>query len=170
MGHFDLKSWVNGGNKIRPGIPNNWRIFEFIWIDIESLNWRLHWLNNESQNWHLHWVDNESQNWHLHWLDIESQNWLSISSQFRSNIFQLLRIPGQILIPPGAQLFRSKWLHFFLSVHASLREKSRKMNLKNRAKRAMTCTSLSPVLELTILHLKQETVKIMFTYIRLKKV
>ena len=46
---------------------------------------------------------------------IESQffNWLLISSQFDSNILKLLRISGQILVPPVTQLFRSKWLHFF---------------------------------------------------------
>ena len=27
LSHFDLKSWVIGGTKIRPGIPSNWRIF-----------------------------------------------------------------------------------------------------------------------------------------------
>ena len=36
MGHFDLKSWVTGGSKIRSKIPNNWRIFESNWLDIES--------------------------------------------------------------------------------------------------------------------------------------
>ena len=65
------------------------------------------------------------------WLDIENQinsilrikltrywrsNWLSISSQFQSNILQLLRILNRILVPSVTQLFRSKWLHFFLSV------------------------------------------------------
>ena len=40
-------------------------------------------------------------------------NWLSISSQFDSNIQQLLGIPGRILVPPVTQLYRSKWLHFF---------------------------------------------------------
>ena len=39
--------------------------------------------------------------------------WLSISSQFDSNILQLLGIPGWILVPPVTQHFRSKWLHFF---------------------------------------------------------
>ena len=34
--HFDLKSWVTGGSKIRPGIPSNWRLFESNWLDIES--------------------------------------------------------------------------------------------------------------------------------------
>ena len=77
--HFDLKSWVTGGTKIRPGIPSNWRIFESNWLDIESQFW----------------------------------NQLSTSSQFYSNILQLLEIPGRILVPPVTQLFRSKWLHFF---------------------------------------------------------
>ena len=30
LSHFDLKNWVTGGTKIRPGILNNWRIFESI--------------------------------------------------------------------------------------------------------------------------------------------
>ena len=34
LSHFDLKRWVIGGTKIRPGIPSNWRIFESIWLDI----------------------------------------------------------------------------------------------------------------------------------------
>ena len=39
--HFDLKSWVTGGTKIRPGIPSNRRMIESNWLDIESqiLNW-----------------------------------------------------------------------------------------------------------------------------------
>ena len=36
MESFDLKSWVTGGTKIRPGILSNWRIFESNWLDIES--------------------------------------------------------------------------------------------------------------------------------------
>ena len=36
MKSFDLKSWVTGGTKIRPGIPSNWRIFESNWLDNES--------------------------------------------------------------------------------------------------------------------------------------
>ena len=65
--HFDRKSWVTGGTKIRPGIPSKWEIFE--------------------------------------------SNWLSISSQFDSNTFQLLGIPGRILVQTLTQLSRSKWLH-----------------------------------------------------------
>ena len=34
--YFDLKSWVTGGTKIRPGIPSNSRIFESNWLDILS--------------------------------------------------------------------------------------------------------------------------------------
>ena len=79
--HFDLKSWVTGGTKIWPGIPNNWRIFE--------------------------------------------SNWFVIESQFDSIILKVLGIPGQILVPPVTQLFRSKWLHFFSDMRVvvvSLRE------------------------------------------------
>ena len=36
LSHFDLKSWVTGGTKIRYGIPSNWKIFESKWLDIES--------------------------------------------------------------------------------------------------------------------------------------
>ena len=43
--------------------------------------------------------------------NIES-NWLAKSSQFDSYI---LRIPGLILVSPVTQLFRSKWLHFFIA-------------------------------------------------------
>ena len=28
--HFDLKCWVTGGTKIRPGIQSNWRIYIYI--------------------------------------------------------------------------------------------------------------------------------------------
>ena len=77
--HFDLKNWVTGGNKIRPGIPSNWRTFE-----------------SKPEN--------------------QFQNWLSISSQFDSNILQLLVIPGRILVPPVTQLFILKWPLFSFSV------------------------------------------------------
>ena len=47
-------------------------------------------------------------------LDIESQT----DSQYRVNWTQIFRnyilgIPGQILVPPVTQRFKSKWLHFF---------------------------------------------------------
>ena len=38
------------------------------------------------------------------------------SSQFDSNILQLLGISGRILVPKVTQLFRSKWLPFSFSV------------------------------------------------------
>ena len=34
--HFKVKIWVTGGTKIWSGIPSNWRIFESLWLDIES--------------------------------------------------------------------------------------------------------------------------------------
>ena len=45
------------------------------------------------------------------WRIFNSQ--MRISSQFASNILQLLIIPGRILFPPVIQLFRSKWLNFY---------------------------------------------------------
>ena len=45
--------------------------------------------------------------------ELKFYQWPSISSQFDSNILQLLEIQGRILVPPVTQLFRSKWLHFF---------------------------------------------------------
>ena len=45
-----------------------------------------------------------------------NSNWLSISSQYDSNILQLLGILGRILVPPATQLFRSNDSIFSLSV------------------------------------------------------
>ena len=47
------------------------------------------------------------------WVKLLTICWFSISSQSDSNILQLLRILGRILVPPVTQLFRSKWLPFF---------------------------------------------------------
>ena len=47
------------------------------------------------------------------WRIFES-NCLSISSQFDSNVFQVLGIPGRTLVQLVTQLYRSKWLHYFL--------------------------------------------------------
>ena len=60
-------------------------------------------------------------NWRIfesNWLDIESQMdeltiWLSISSQFDSNILQLLGILSRISVPSVTQFFKSKRLNFF---------------------------------------------------------
>ena len=35
-------------------------------------------------------------------------------SQFEANILKLLGIPGQILVQPMTQIFRSKWLRFLV--------------------------------------------------------
>ena len=59
-----------------------------------------------------------------YWRIFES-NWLEIESQFNSNILQLLGIPGRILVPKVTQLFRSKWLYFFLQW--SFRAKSKRI-------------------------------------------
>ena len=34
--NFDLKSWVTGGNKIRPRIPSKWRIFLSNWLSLST--------------------------------------------------------------------------------------------------------------------------------------
>ena len=81
------------------------------------------------------------------WLDIESHIdlilrvkltiRLSLSSQFDSNILQLLGILGRILVPPVTQLFRSKWLHFFFQWTLSL-----SLSLINKAFAMLPPTSL----------------------------
>ena len=70
------------------------------------------------------WNDFDIKSWVTGWTKIQpgiqsnwrifESIWLSRSSQFYSNILQLLGIPGRILVPPVTQLFRSKWFHFFL--------------------------------------------------------
>ena len=91
MSHFDLKNWVTGGTKIRPGIPSNFWVkltlnIESIWLSISSqfdsqyrvnltLNIESIWLSISSQF--------DSQYRVNLTLNIESI-WLSISSQFDS--------------------------------------------------------------------------------------
>ena len=67
--HFDLKNWVTGRNKIRPGIPSIWRIY--IWVKLARY-WVSNWLDIESQ------IDSIlrvllTRYWESNWLDIESQ-------------------------------------------------------------------------------------------------
>ena len=112
--HFDLKSWVTGGTKIRPGIPSTWRIFESNWlyIDFDSiLRINSNWLSLSSQ---FDSILTLTRFWKSIQID-------SISSQFDLNILQLLGIPGRILVPPVTQLFRSKWLYFFFPLPALLK-------------------------------------------------
>ena len=110
--HFDLKSWVTGGTKIRPGILSNLTIFESNWLDIESQIVQL------TRYWESYCqFDSQIESiWPSNRVNLTpniESIWHLISSQFDSNIITLLRIPGRILVPPVTQLFRSKWLHFF---------------------------------------------------------
>ena len=62
----------------------------------------------------------DSKYWRIfesNWLDIESQFELTLNIEslwFKYS--PITRNLGQILVLPVTQLFRSKWLHFFLSV------------------------------------------------------
>ena len=89
MSHYDLKSWVTGGTKIRSRILSNQIIFESNWLSISSQNYqyRVKTINIESK------LDR-------YWESI----WLKYSP--------ISRNPGRILVPPVTQLFRSKWLNF----------------------------------------------------------
>ena len=138
LSHFDTKSWVTWGTKIRHSKEGPYRIFESNWLNIKSQidstlivkltqHWESNWLNIESQ------IDSTlrvklTQHWESNWLNIESQigstlrvkltqhwelNWLNIVCQIDSNILQLLTLPGRIIISPVTQLLRSKWLIFF---------------------------------------------------------
>ena len=73
--HFDLKSWVTGGTKIQPGIPNT---------DSQYLNIEYNWLPISSQFDYQYRVKLT--------ITIES-NWLSLSSQidyqYRVNLTQI---------------------------------------------------------------------------------
>ena len=67
--HFDLKSWVIGRSKIRTRILSTWKIFELIWLDIES-------------QFDSILRVNLTRYWESTWLDIESQ----FDSIFRVNL------------------------------------------------------------------------------------
>ena len=95
LSHFDIKSWVTGWTKIRPGKVGNWRIFESNRLNNKSQidstlrvlltqHWESYWLNIESlidstlrvkltQHWESNWVNIETQHWESNWLNIESQ-------------------------------------------------------------------------------------------------
>ena len=106
LSHFDIKSWVTCGTKIRPRKVGNWRIFESNWLNIErqidstlrvklTQHWKPNWLNIESQVGSTLRVK-LAQHWESSWLNIESQvgstlrvklaqhwesSWLNIESQ-----------------------------------------------------------------------------------------
>ena len=107
LSHFDIKSWVTCGTKIRPGKLTQ--------------HWEPNWLNIESQTDSTMRVK-LTQHWESKWLNIESQidltlrvkltqhwesNWLNIESTIDWNILQLLTLPGRIIIGPVTQLLRS---------------------------------------------------------------
>ena len=108
--------------------PNEWEFFWNVpearlrqlksnngaWVEFTlflSYNERKKWSNFDLKCWVISGTKIRHgilSNWRI----FES-NWHSISSQFDSNILQLLGIRGRILVPPVTQLFRSKWLYFF---------------------------------------------------------
>ena len=108
--HFDLKSWVTGGTKVR---PSRLRVIGE-YLNELTLNIELNLLSISSQI--------GSQYWFKLTLNIES-NSLSISSQFNSNILQLLGTSCRILVPPVTLLYWSKW-HYFFSVNSRGRNKT----------------------------------------------
>ena len=101
LSHFDRKSWVNSGTKIRQGKVGNWNI----WVKLtQTLRVKL------TQHWESNWLNIESQ--------IDSTLRVKLTQhwdwrQIDSNILQLPTLLGRILVPPLTQLFRSKWLNFF---------------------------------------------------------
>ena len=108
LSHFDIKSWVTCGTKIRPGKVGNWRIFESNWLNIKSQIYstlRVYLTLTLRVKLTHHW----------------ESNWLIIESPIDSNILQLFTLPGRITISPVTQLLRSKWLIFSLG---ALREKN----------------------------------------------
>ena len=108
--HFDLKSWVTGGTKIRSGIPSNWRIFESNWFDIQSQTDSIFRVKL-TRYWESNWLDIESQTDSI--LRVKLTRYWESNCQFDSNIQKLLGIPYRILVPPVTQFFSSKWLIFF---------------------------------------------------------
>ena len=131
LSHFDTKSWITGGTKIRPGKVSNWRIFQSNWLNIESqidstfrVKFRLNIQSQIDSTFRVKSTQHSESNrlnigsqidWTLrvklteHW----ESNWLNIESQIDSNILQLPTLLGRILVLPVTQLFRIKWLNFF---------------------------------------------------------
>ena len=106
LSHFDIKSWVTCGIKVRPGKVGNWRIFDWNWLNIKSLidsTLRV----KLTQHWESNWLNIESiigstlrVKLNQHW----ESNWLNFESSIDSNILQLLTLPGRIIIPPVTQI------------------------------------------------------------------
>ena len=103
LSHFDIKSWVTCGTKIRPG---KWVNEEYLSQIDSTLRVKL------AQHWESNWLNNESQigstlrakltqHWEPNWLNIESQidsilrvkltqywesNWHNIESQIDTTL------------------------------------------------------------------------------------
>ena len=94
------------------GLPREDFSLLVYWYNVSRLDhWKKKWCHFDLKKW----VTGLTKIWpgiQSNWRIFES-NWFSISSQFDSNMFQLLGIPGQILVPRLTQLFRSKWLYVF---------------------------------------------------------
>ena len=123
LSHFDIKSWVTCGTKIRPTIVGNWRIFEPNWLNIKSQiestlieslidstlrvkltqHWESNWLNIESQIGSTMRVK-LAQHWESNWLNIESQ----IDSTLRVKLTQII---SSYSLCPVELKFR-QWLNF----------------------------------------------------------
>ena len=124
--HFDLKSWVTGGTKIRSA---KWVTGEYLSQIDPTLrvkmtqHWESNWLNIESQNDSTLRVK-LTQHWESSWLNIESQidstlrvklthhwesNWLKIESQIDSTLWVKL-----------TQHWESNWLNIESQIDSTL--------------------------------------------------
>ena len=88
LSHVDLKNWVTGGTKIRPGIPSSWRIFESNFDSQYRVNLTLNigsiWLSISGQ-FDSQYRVNLTLNIGLIWLSISGQ----FDSQYRVNLTQI---------------------------------------------------------------------------------
>ena len=126
--HFDIKSWVTCGFKIRPGKVDNWRIFESKWLNIKSQiestlrvkltqHWESNWLNIESQIYSTLRVK-LTQHLKVKLTQLCESNWLNIESQIDSNIFQLAtHFALSNYNSASDSTFKVIMTQFFLSVH-----------------------------------------------------
>ena len=136
ISHFDIKSWVTCGTKIRPGKVGNWRIFESNWLNIKNPIdpniLKLLTYNSPSDstfNVKMTFFSRctESVNWVIYPKKVKSnfnsasdstfrvkmtQFFLSVHWQRKLSHFTLKKL-SQILIPPVTQLLGSKWLNYF---------------------------------------------------------
>ena len=90
------------------------RVRSFLYVPL-SANWKKNWSHFDLKSWVSGGTKTRSGIPSI-WKIFE-WNWVDIESQFYSNILQLPGNPGRILVPPVTQLFRSKWLHFFLPAY-----------------------------------------------------